>query len=213
MILGIAISHNSSKGQIFILASVITVAGVVLIFNMLGSPLITEEKRFQDTRTLNKNARNVMSEYMHAAGIASLGPDPEGAASEFISNFSSYIRDEFDSEIFYAVVFNSGQSLDYSVAVGNYLDTAINVTVNVTDSVPNSGEVVLKDREKSTLYFSSNGYSTINVTVSYRKGSMQIAEEFPVSISDKRVILGFFDITLKDRGFRLNLKDVYNRSW
>ncbi len=197
----------------FILAAVLVVSGIVLVFNVIGVPAITEEKKFQDTRMLDKTAKNIMSEYMFTLGIATLYTKPNESASDFISNLSSYIRDDIDSSIFYSIVFVNGTNQAYSINLGNYIDSSTGVTVNATNSTPSSSTISMNDRTNPTLYFSSNINGTVNITIAYAKGSHQIVEIFPITVSSKNLLQGFFDITVKDRGFSINLKEIYNRTW
>ena len=197
----------------FILAAVLIISGIVLVFNVLGSPAITEEKKFQDTRMLDKTAENIMREYMFALGTATLYPKPNESASNFISDLSSYMRNETDSSIFYAIIFVNGTNQRYSVNIGNYMDDSISVNVSATNSTPASGAFALNDKKNTTLYFSSGINGTVNVTVSYTKGNNQITENIRVGVSTKNLMQGLFDITVRDSGFSVNLKETYNRTW
>ena len=87
------------------------------------------------------------------------------------------------------------------------------MNVSATNSTPASGTSTLNDRRNTTLYFSSSINGTVNVTLSYTKGNSQVVENIPVGVSAKNLILGFFDITVKDSGFSINLKETYNRTW
>lgn len=207
-----AFAENSyPKGQMFILAAVLMIGGMVMIFNVLGVPFITEEKQFQDTMMPGKSAKNILNEYMFAMGIATNEPKANESAMKYIANFSLYIRNSTSSRIFYAIAFVNSTTQNYSVTLGNYLDTWINATVSATNSAPSSASAVLADKSQSTLYFSPAA-GTVYVNISYRRGNEDVLERFPVVISGKNFMQGFFDITLLD-GFSINAKELYNRTW
>jgi len=201
------------KGQMFIIASVLVLVGLVLIFNILGIQTITEEKRSQDSRLADKIARNIMAEYMFLTGTATAKQEVNKSAADFAANFSAYIRSEMPSNIFYAIAFVNGTTQKYSINVGNYLDRKINITVNVTDSTPLGNNALLDDMKNLTFHFSSSINGTINVTINYKTGNRDVTEKFGINSSAKNFIMAFFDITVIDGDSHINIKDTYNRTW
>ena len=201
------------KGQMFIIASVLVLVGLVLIFNILGVQTITEEKRSQDSRLADKIARNIMAEYMFLTGTATAKQEVNKSAADFAANFSAYIRSEMPSNVFYAIAFVNGTNQRYSLNVGNYLNRRINITVNATDSTPLGNNAFLDDMKNSTFHFSSSINGTINVTINYRAGNTDVTEKFGINSSAKNFIRAFFDVTVIDGSSQINIKDTYNRTW
>ncbi len=201
------------KGQMFLLAAIIIITGIVLVFNVVGAPHITEEKRFQDTMVPEKNIKNVMNEYIFSLGAATLSSTPDEAVKRAMSNFSAYMRSEFDSNVFYVVALYNKSDQRYSVIVGNYLDRAVNVTVNATSSTPSSNYTFLGDKQSSSLYFSSSVNGTVNITVYYKKGAEDVTEIFSLAAAGRNSTAGIFDVTLRGERSSINRKETYNRTW
>lgn len=203
-----SVSRCSSKGQMFIVAAVLILVGMVLLFNMVGTPAINEEKKFQETRLLSRNLENIINEMKFAAGLATLSSTPNTTA--YFSQFSSYIRDETDGRILYVSVFFNSTAQQYSVEVGNYLGQSVNTTINVTNSVPSGSNVLLQDGTSATKSFSSSG--PVNITLTYKDGSADVEERVQIP-SGNNFALGFFDVTLQDGDYTVRSKDTYNRTW
>jgi hypothetical protein len=201
------------RGQMFIIAAIFMVLGLVLIFNVLGVSFITEEKRFQEGRSLDKTAKNLLGEFRFAAGVATIKPVPNSSAADILYNFSSYIRDELDTEILYAFAFVNGTNQLYSINVGNFLDDTINISVNVTGSTPSSRNATIDDRKSDNFTFAASGQGVINVTLHYSLGNSNVLERFAINASAKNFLKAFFDVKLKDGASFIRAKEEYNRTW
>ena len=202
------------KGQMFLIGAILMIMGTLLVFNVVGVRTITEESRYQDAKLLNRQASNAVNEYRYGLGLAALQQESNKSAADYAAAFSSFLRNEADSRIFYAVAYVNGTTQAYSVNVGNYLGRKINVTLNATDSTPSSAFAYLDDRKNSTMHFLSGISSCmINLTLSYKKGGGSVQERFSVNVSDKRYMAEFVDVTMIDTGFTMNAKEVFNRTW
>jgi hypothetical protein len=209
--LSFADSHQ--KGQLFIIAAVFMVAGMVLIFGVLSSPLIVEEKKFQDVRLLDKNSKNILNEYKYAAGIATLNSPANVSLLSYMLNLSDYYRRESDSRIFYAAAMLNGSTQRFSIDVGNYLKDSINITINATDSTPSSIQFVLDDKTNRAVDFLATINKMVDITLDYSSGNARTVERFSLNSSSRNVMLLFSDVSLKDGTYEIRLKDVYNRTW
>jgi hypothetical protein len=205
--------NGRHKGQLFIIAAVFIVAGLVLIFGVLSSPPVVEEKKFQDVRQLDKNARNVLNEYRYAAGVATLNSPANASLRTYMANLSDYYRRELDSGILYAAVVANGSTQRFSVGVGNYLSDRVNMSVNATDASPAGVQFVLSDKTDTVIDFAATANATINVTLDYAAGTRRVVERFAVNVSARNFMLLFSDITLRDGTLELRIKDTYNRTW
>lgn len=204
---------SSQKGQLFIVAAVFIVTGLVLIFGVLTSPALVEEKKFQDVRMLDKNAKNVLNEYKYAAGIATLNSPANVSLQSNMRNLSDYYRREFDSSILYAAVMLNGSTQRFSVDIGNYIRDQIGMNVSASSSVPGSAQFTLADKDNRAVDFSATANTTITITLNYTAGNTRTVERFSINSSARNFMLLFADIRLKDGTYELRLKDTYNRTW
>lgn len=203
-------SHR--KGQMFIIAAIFMVVGVILLRNMLSLPAITQQKTFQDVSYLDRSMKNIKNEFAYTAGIASVQPLPNYTGSNYLMNFSDYVRTQFDSKIFYVFVFSNGTNQNVSITIGNYLQNNMSGIVNLTNSTPTGRIFDLNDKSFATLEFNSST-SVINLTLNYTLQNRETVERLYFNSSTKNYALGFFDVTLQDTGFFVRSKSVYNRTW
>jgi hypothetical protein len=205
-------SAFGKKGQMFVIAAIFMIIGVILLRNILSFPAITQEKTFQDVSYLDRNLKNIKNEFAYTAGVASAQHRPNATGADYLLNISDYVRNQFDSKILYLYVFANGTTQNVSVTVGNYLQTNISGTIEVTDSTPPTRAFDLNDKGYITLEFNSS-QSMVNLTLNYTIQDRKTVEKIYFNVSTKNYVRAFFDITLLDTGFFARSKSVYNRSW
>lgn len=199
------------SGQMFVIAAIIILVGLIMLKNLLAVYSTMEEKRSVESDMLDKQLKNIRGEFRYIAGIASLQADANASGIAYLSNFSGFLRSDADIRILYLFAFANGTSQKYSITIGNYLKDNINATVNVTGST-SAGYYfgTINDETNITTAFQSTA-GTVNITLAYSYRNQNITERLPLSVSGNSVA-GFFDITLED-GMTVRSKDVYNRSW
>jgi len=200
---------SRSSGQMFIISSIFVIAGLVIIFSTLSTPNISEEVRFRETQALDKTARNLAGEYKFAIGVASVQASPNTSAMEYLNNLSSFLRGEMDVEVFYAVIFVNGTTQNYTAAAGNYLDRSINVTLDATGSTPSTASAFLTDKNSTSFFFNTSTSGIVFVNLSYSGTKESLA----VNVSSRNFMIGLFDLTVKDAGSYIRIKDTYTRTW
>ncbi len=203
---------HHSKGQMFIIAAIFMIIGFILLKGLLSLPELTQEKTFQDTSYLDRNLKNIKSEYAYIASVAAMQADANKTAKEYMYSFSRYVRSEFDSRIFYVFIFSNGSTNNFSVTVGNFLKDNISGRVNFTSSTPPGRIFALNDSGNTTLEFNSTA-AWISVTLNYTVQNRDTAEAFYFNSSAKNYAAAFFDVSLQERGFFVRSKSTYNRTW
>jgi hypothetical protein len=197
------------KGQMFFIAAIFMVIGFVLLRGILSLPEISQEKAFHESSYLDRNMHNLVNEYNHVAGAASM-VNVNTSASQFY-NFSSYVRGELDSRILYVFIISNGTSRNFSATIGNFLQGNISGTISFTGSTPAAAGFVMSDRTNLTYYFNSTG-SWINVTLLYTNSGQTTTERFYFN-SSVNYAAAFSDISLSENDFFIRTKDYYNRTW
>ena len=203
---------SHTKGQMFIVAAIFMIVGVILLRNLLSLPAITQEKTFQDVSYLDKNMKNIKNEFAYTTGVASVQPLPNYTGANYLTNFSDYIRTQFDSRLFYVFVFSNGTNQNVSITVGNYLQNNLSGILNVTNSTPGGRTFNLNDKNFITLEFNSSA-AIINLTLNYTVQNTETVERLYFNSSTRNYVLGFFDITIKNTGFFVRSKSTYNTTW
>ena len=202
---------SGHKGQMFIIAAIFMIVGVILLRNVLSLPALTQEKAFQDISYLDRNLNNVKNEFTYLAGVASVQPIPNASAS-YLFNFSDYIRGQFDSKMLYVFIFSNGTTNNISVTIGNYLQNNISGVINLTDSTPTGQIFNLNDKSYVTVRFNAS-QTILNFTINYTLQNRETVEKLYVNSSTRNHVAAIFDITLQDTGVTLRSKSVYNRTW
>ena len=113
------------KGQMFVIAGIIIVIGLIMIKNILGSYGIIEEKRSHETIIFDKQLRNIKNEYAYAISVAVMQANINDSGIVYLSNLSDFIRSENDAKIFYVFAFANGSNQNYYLTVGNFLNDKI----------------------------------------------------------------------------------------
>ena len=207
------------KGQMFLLASVIIVLGLISIGNLLGIYKTVEETRLQESLMLDKQLRNIKAEYESIAAAARLGNDVNGSAIRYLSNFSGLLRNTADVEVFYVFAYFNASDKNYSLTIGNYLKDSINVTVNASSSDPAGIFMgVIDDRKNETrtsahTITSSPLSGTVLVNVTYTIKGSNVMEAVPVTISNRNYLILLYDIKVKEGNDFVSVKDTYNVTW
>ncbi len=194
----------------FFIAAIFMVIGFVLLRGILSLPEISQEKAFHETSYLDKNLKNLVNEYNHIAGAASVQPNANVSAGYFL-NFSGYVRGEFNSKILYLFIVSNGTSRNFSATIGNFLQGNISGTLSFTGSTPATVGFAMSDRTNLTYYFNSTG-SWINVTVAYTDNGQTTTERIYFN-SSINYAAAFSDISLTENDFFIRTKDYYNRTW
>lgn len=204
---------NRMKGQLFIIAMIFIVIAIVLIRNMVGTFELTEENRFQSTRLIEKNLRNIQNEFRNTAALAALQANANASGNEYLRNFSLQLRDDLDISIMYVYIVANGTNQNYSVTVGNFLKDRMNVTFNATNSTPANSVYIVEDKQNISTSYNITGNGTISANVSYTSQNQDITEKFNITDNTKNNIFLFTDITVRSNEFFVRGKNIYNWSW
>ncbi|MDI6720995.1 MAG: hypothetical protein QMD85_01300 [Candidatus Aenigmarchaeota archaeon] len=202
------------KGQMFLIATILILVTFFALRNMLDVYDVFEEKRSQEIKTENFQIRNMVKEYEYTAGIASMQPDVNRTAQDYLFNFSTFIRDVSDVKVLYVFVYSNSTTGKYSVVIGNFLSDNVNGTINATNSQPSSFQFLLRNKRDITkeFNFTVNGSAELNLTYTtkneVRRDTMNITLQSP----------GYFaslltDITAEGNDIKVRYKDIYNRTW
>lgn len=203
------------KGQMFLIAAILVVIGLIMLKNLLGVYSTGEETRFQETQILGKQLNNIINEYKYTLAVAAAQENVTNSSINYTENLSTYLRKDIDSEILYALVFVNSSNQKYYITLGNYLNDRINATIDVTDSTPSSSAIgILEDRTNSTTEFQSGINGTVTITITYIRQGTEFVETFPIVVSSSRnLIKGFFDVKIKNEETFVRIKDTYNYTW
>jgi len=174
--------EKKQKGQMFIIAAIFMIVAIVMIKNSIGTSAIQEESRFQASNTADRTIENVRSEYSRIAALAQFSSQTGG----YLQDFSSEIRHDMDSRIFYVLVLTNGTTQDCNVTTGNYLGEGMNVSVNASGTVASA---VMKDMSSSSTVYHTTG--SMLLLVKYGGD----AETFNLSTTGNSEMI-FTDITI-----------------
>lgn len=208
-----ATRHASSKGQMFIIASVLVAIALIGIKNLLGVYSTFEESRFEETLNLDKQIRNIKNEFGYLLGVATLKGDVNISGITFFYNFSNFTVNDIDARILYAFVFVNSSTQEYGVTVGNLIKDTINITINATNSTPVGYTLILNSSTNATRQFNSNINGTVNITLTYSLHNENVTERFSILASTRRYAGIFFDIKLSSKDEFVRSKELYNRTW
>ncbi len=204
---------SAPKGQMFVIAAILILVALIAIKNLLGMYATFEEKRFEETFTLDKQMKNIKNELRYTAGIASLQSDANLSGIRFLYNFSNFTVNDMDAKLLYAFVFVNASTQEFGITVGNFMKDTINVTVNATNTTQPGYAFTINNSINVSRQFNSNINGTINITLTYSKQNENITERFPILASTQRYVGVFSDIILESRDEFVRSKDVYNRTW
>ncbi len=189
----------SSKGQMFIIASIIILLGLIMLKNIIGIYATVEEQQHQETDISDKQLINIKSEYERILGLATFSP---ASGLDYLSSFSFLVP----GKKLYIYVRINGSA--FNVTVGNFLDDKINCTLRATSSSPSEYFIgVLNNKAYATREFQALS-NNINLTLSYEQQGSSIIETIPIDVS-KDFIIGFFDIAIEKKGMLVRTKEIY----
>jgi len=200
------------KGQLFIIAAIFMIVAIVLIRNMTGGVDLSEESRFQESRYFEKQLDNIMNEYRMITGASALQPDPNQTGMDSLRNISLMVKDDTDISVFYIFIFANGTSQNFTATFGNFLNDRMNITFNATNSNPTGTQIILENNQNKSIIFDSSP-GDINLNITYLSGGIVTHESFDIAISSSNQVFGFFDVKLRDSGFFVREKEIYNWSW
>jgi hypothetical protein len=190
---------NLMKGQMFIIASVMILLGLIMLKNIIGIYATIEEKQHQEMNIMDKQLRNIKSEYERILGLAALDT---ASGTKYISNFSSLVPGK---KLYLLIQINGSV---FNVTVGNFFDDKINCTLGATDSSPSEYFVgTLNNKEYTTREFHAAA-NKINITLGYDRQGLRITETIPIDVS-KDFMVGFFDIALEKKDMLVRTKEIY----
>lgn len=194
------------KGQMFIIAAIIMITGLIALKTLFSAYQATEEKRYHEAAIYNDNLRNIEHEYENIISIGSRQPSVNSSTVHYLNDFSSFLQSEDSGlKIFYVYIFRNETGNNIQFSAGNYMHTTINVNASTETEGYN---LQIADRTNSTVYFHSN--DAINVTIIYY--SDDYGKEI-LSISKKNFTAGFFDIILEKQDFTGRMKEFRSATW
>ncbi len=205
---------EGGKGQMFLIAMIFILIGFFTVRSIIDIYDVFEEKRAQEIKIEDLQLRNVMKEYGYAAGIATMQPDANRSAQDYLFNFSSFIRNTRDARMLYVMAYANGSTGKYSVTVGNFLVENINGTVSGTNSAPASQQFIITDRKNTTFEFNFTSNGTVELNITYTTGSADMKELLNVTVQNPSLFMMLLsDVTLEGSDIKLRSKEIYNRTW
>ena len=185
---------SKNKGQVLVITALIT----VLIMFLLAETAYIKSYEFFDTNNLNifENMRNELKR----SGEITIWKDNYNA----VYDFSNFINDKKDVEIFYSIVDFEDTTLNMTVV--NFLDETIhdiNISQNLTDEI-DSILLLNQDASDSVDFTWSPGPETIfEVNISYNGSVSGITNHtFTATAGPERYMTIFYD-------FKLNYGESY----
>jgi len=129
-----------------------------------------------------------------------------------MSNLSSFLRKDIKSfSSLYMFTYANTTTGKISVAVGNFLASGVNITLNATGSTPLGYSFLLQDMQSTVKEFTYNsGISEVNITINYTMQPQSDLEMVHVII--KNYTVSYFDVRLHDKNIQLRAKEVHNRT-
>ena len=198
------------KGQMFIIAAIFIIIGMVAAKNLLSTTL-EEEKRSVEMINADKLLKNIGNEYSYLLSVSASQARPNQSAIAYFSGFSSFLRSDVAGfSVLYAAVYLNESAMKYSVNVGNFLGGLVNITINTTGSSPAGYNLTLSDKENKIVEFSLSSLQNFNVTLNYTINAATSVEKFPILA--KNYSLLYIDMKIARSNIELGLKEVYNRT-
>ena len=200
------------KGQLFLIATIFMIIMVVLIRNMI-SVETTEENRFQESRIIEKNLKNIQNEFRQLASGAAVQTDANISGMDYMRNFSLRVTQDMDVSIMYMYIVANGTNNKYSVTIGNYLQDRMNITFNATSSTPGGNIFLVEDKKNATNEYTSSINGAIGINLTYTSKNQDTTERFNITTNAKNNIFLFTDVTVRSNEFFVRGKDIYNLTW
>jgi hypothetical protein len=197
------------KGQMFLIAAIIMITGLIVLKTLFSAYEATEERRFQESVLLYERLKNIEHEYEYIISTGARQPNINGSTLAYLSNFSSYLRGEDTNfRILYIYFFRNETAGKTTVSAGNYLKETINLTLNTTAENYN---ILLADGGKATRQYQTTAGQPHDISIIYYIGNDEYVERF--SIPGVNMTAGFFDISVESTGSVLRKKEFYNTTW
>ncbi|MCD6092605.1 MAG: hypothetical protein J7J38_01120 [Candidatus Aenigmarchaeota archaeon] len=198
----------NKKGQFFIIAAIIITVTLVMIRTLISAYSAAEITTHEETKILGRQLENIKGEYEYIVGTASMQNDVNSSLSQNLANFSSYIRDQLDSEILWVAIYFNSSNQNYSVIVGNFLQDNIEINLTISNSTSHTEAISLGDKSIGSRSFNITG--DVNLTLSYALKDESREDIISFTLSDNSTI-GFFDISLLSDNLKVRTKDLYER--
>jgi len=198
----------NKKGQFFIIAAIIITVMLVMIRTLISAYSAAEITTHEETKILGRQLENIKGEYEYIVGTASMQNDVNSSLSQNLANFSSYIRDQLDSEILWVAIYFNSSNQNYSVIVGNFLQDNIEINLTISNSTSHTEAISLGDKSIGSRSFNITG--DVNLTLSYALKDESREDIISFTLSDNSTI-GFFDISLLSDNLKVRTKDLYER--
>ena len=198
----------NKKGQFFIIAAIVITVTLVMIRTLISSYSAAEITTHEETKILGRQLENIKGEYEYIVGTASMQNDVNSSLSQNLANFSSYIRDQLDSEILWVAIYFNSSNQNYSVIVGNFLQDNIEINLTISNSTSHTEAISLGDKSIGSRSFNITG--DVNLTLSYTLKDESREDIISFTLSDNSTI-GFFDISLLSDNLKVRTKDLYER--
>ncbi|MBI2579540.1 MAG: hypothetical protein HYW27_01425 [Candidatus Aenigmarchaeota archaeon] len=209
-----AVEKMNRKGQMFLIAMIFVLISFLILRNVLDIYDVFEEKRAQEIKTEDLEMRNIVREYQHAAGIASMQADINRSGQDYIFNFSSFVRDTRGAKMLYLFAYANGSTGKYSVTLGNFLSDNVNATLSGTNTAPASSQFTLGDRRNQTLEFNFTANGTVELNLTYTTANQDRKDLLNLSVQSPSLFITLMtDITLEEKDISVRYKDIYNRTW
>jgi len=198
----------NKKGQFFIIAAIVITVTLVMIRTLISSYSAAEITTHEETKILGRQLENIKGEYEYIVGTASMQNDVNSSLSQNLANFSSYIRDQLDSEILWVAIYFNSSNQNYSVIVGNFLQDNIEINLTISNSTSHTEAISLGDKSIGSRSFNITGDVTLTLSYTLKDESREDIISF--TLSDNSTI-GFFDISLLSDNLKVRTKDLYER--
>lgn len=206
-----------SKGQVFIIIAILTVAALILIRTSLNLADVLESKRFLELGLERQEFQNVRNEFTKTIQISynqtnipsNVGDFFGFAKQSFLSRTSIFTGVGVIAE---SPIVLQSVNTRLNVTFMNYLDediSSLNVTFNSNQqnftSVPRSSSTV------TNFTFSTASSQNYSLLVAYRASSLNSTENItiPVEIGTSK-LTSFFDIRMSS--IRLEQKDKFTQT-
>lgn len=191
------------KGEMFVLAALIILAGVLIARISIRAPSIAQRRASLEATLEDKLFDNIFSEFSKVPVVS--GNEPANI-SENLYNFTDFIDERIGEKLFTfnaLVVGSFAQANSLNVSVINFLSSAKNFTLNLNGTTK---YVYVARKNRNYTSFSITPGLIYVLTLSFTGYEQHITIK---TYADKNVYVNFFDVYLKsDRGVYRNKKQA-----
>src|SRR3989338_360910 len=197
---------GAMKGQMFLIAGIILLLGIITLANIMNIYSVFEEMRHTEASDMNYRVDNIAREYEYMISAMS---SQSQINSNNIRSFTENITQYEDEEIFFLLAYANNS--DYTMWAGNYLKDSINFTANMSYSIIPDWNIFLDD--KSVSFIINNATITdIEINISYTLNNENEKQSLPMRITNNSII-GFFDVRLNENDNFAKKRIFVNRTW